>query len=365
MNNYFISKLNLINFRNINNQLVEFSNGINCIFGNNGNGKTNLLEAIYYLVNKKSFKKNTSFQQLINVECEEPQIILSSLFKSSDEPDIMFSGKINQIGSEWFLNNKPHKKKLDLKTVFINPFDSFLFHTTSSYRRNWVDSHISLLSKEYKTLLNKFNSSLRFRNNLLSKKPRDHREQILVIDEQIADFSFQLINMRKKFLLDLKEYCDGIFKEIFDESHNLELNLITKFDLKGREEIRNFYQENLDKDLIIGHTTSGVHRDDYQFNFDGFNSYEYCSLGQQKMSFLSLLFAYIELFRYKFKTYPIVLIDDVSGELDQSRWNNLITYLKSKSFQVLITTANENFKTELEKIDEAQKIFINDGVVEI
>ena len=112
----------------------------------------------------------------------------------------------------------------------------------------------------------------------------------------------------------------------------LKIEIVSKFDQFSEQQIYNYLQERLEKDCIIGHSTSGVHRDDYNFIFDGFNSFEFCSLGQQKMSFLSLLFAYIELFRYKFKTYPIVLIDDVSGELDQSRWNNLITYLRHKEF---------------------------------
>ena len=105
--------------------------------------------------------------------------------------------------------------------------------------------------------------------------------------------------------------------------------------------------------------------DDYLFEFDGYNAYEYCSLGQQKMTFLSLLFAYIELFRYKFRTYPIVLLDDVSGELDERRWRNLISYLQAKKFQVFITTANESFKHELEKIEDSNKIIISDGNMEI
>jgi DNA replication and repair protein RecF len=108
-------------------------------------------------------------------------------------------------------------------------------------------------------------------------------------------------------------------------------------------------------------THYGIHRDDYVFHFDGFNSFEYCSLGQQKMSFLSLIFAYIELFRYKYTSYPIVLIDDVSGELDSRRWKNLITYLKDKKFQVMITTANENFRKELESIEESTKFYIENG----
>ena len=81
------------------------------------------------------------------------------------------------------------------------------------------------------------------------------------------------------------------------------------------------------------------------------------------MSYLSLIFAYIELFRYKFSSYPIVLIDDVSGELDSRRWKNLIEYLEAKNFQVIITTANENFKQELEKIKNSNKIYVDGGSI--
>src|SRR5690606_34270057 len=96
---------------------------------------------------------------------------------------------------------------------------------------------------------------------------------------------------------------------------------------------------------------------------DGLNSYDYCSLGQQKMSYLSLLFAYIELFRYKYTSYPIVLIDDVSGELDRFRWQKLVEYLEKSEFQVLITTANEKFKEELERIVGASKLYVESGSV--
>ncbi len=363
MDQIYLKKLQLNNYRNLSDNVVEFSDGINCIFGNNGNGKTNLLEAIYFLTNRKSFRKNTSFQQIISVESEKPEIIFSSIFQNNSQDLFPFSGKVNNLKSEWYLDNKPTKKKLDLKTIFINPFDSFSFHTTSSFRRNWIDTHLSFLSKEYKTTLNKFNSSLRFRNNLLSKKPVNYREQIKANDPQFAEFSFKLIELRKKFLSELKEYCMLTFKIIFDESHELDIELDSKFNGLSQQEILEYYQNSVQKDEIIGHTRTGVHRDDYVFHFDGYNSYEYCSLGQQKMSFLSLLFAYIELFRYKFNSYPMVLIDDVSGELDGRRWYNLISYLQAKKFQVLITTANENFKKELEKIEEAKKIFISNGFI--
>ncbi|MFN8369980.1 MAG: hypothetical protein U0T83_05085 [Bacteriovoracaceae bacterium] len=107
----------------------------------------------------------------------------------------------------------------------------------------------------------------------------------------------------------------------------------------------------------------GPHVDDFQINFDGINAFDFCSLGQQKMGFLSLLFAYIELFRYKFNSYPIVLIDDVSGELDEVRWTRLVKYLRSRIFQVFITTANKNFKNELEKIEHVKNFLIKSGKI--
>jgi DNA replication and repair protein RecF len=96
---------------------------------------------------------------------------------------------------------------------------------------------------------------------------------------------------------------------------------------------------------------------------DGLNSFEYSSLGQQKIAYLSLLFAYIELFRYKFNFYPVLLIDDVSGELDEVRWERLVDYLKMRNFQVFITTANENFKSKLAKIKGANKIKVVSGFI--
>lgn len=363
MNQIYLKKLQIKNFRNLSSDIVDFSEGINCIFGDNGNGKTNLLESIFFLCNKKSFRKNTSFQQLISVECEQPEILFSSMFKDSHK-QFSYTGKVNNINSEWYIDNKTTKSKINLKTIFINPFDSFSFHSIASFRRNWIDTHLSHLSKDYKKTLSNFNSALRFRNNLLSKKPQNFLAQINANDPTLSEYSFKLIKMRKLFLNELKEYCKMTFKIIFDEEHNLELDLDSKFSSYSQQDILNYYSASIEKDIVIGHTRSGVHRDDYTFLFDGYNSYEYCSLGQQKMSFLSLLFAYIELFRYKFTSYPMVLMDDVSGELDGRRWRNLISYLQAKRFQVLITTANENFKKELEKIEEAQKIFISNGEIE-
>ena len=356
-------KLQTTNFRNLNSDILDFSSGINCIFGNNGNGKTNILEAIHYLINRKSFRKNTSFPQIISIESEQPEIIFSS-FIGNEDSRFTYTGKVSVNSNQWFRDNTSTKSRLDIETVFINPFDSYSFHTIPAFRREWFDTHLSKLSREYKTTLKNFNQSLKFRNKLLAKKPPNYIEQIKAINPQLSEYSFYLLNERKAFIESLSDYCGKTFKIIFDEVHELKIILESKLDNMTLEQIKVFYNDSIQKDDILCKTQYGIHRDDYVFNFDGFNSFEYCSLGQQKMSFLSLIFAYIELFRYKFKTYPLVLIDDVSGELDSRRWENLIEYLEAKKFQVFITTANENFRKKLEEIKDSKKFYVDNGDIE-
>lgn len=358
-----IAKLQVTHFRNLSTDIIQFVPGINCILGKNGNGKTNILEAIYYLANRKSFRKNTSFPQILSFDCEKPEIIFSSLWIDEDTQNVSYSGKVSEIGSQWYLNNVPAKKRPEIKVVFINPFDSFQFMSSASFRRNWIDTHLSLLDPAYKRDLKRYEDFLRFRNTLLSKKPHHFIQQITAIDKEMAACAYSLLLIRKKFLEELRPLTSDRFKKIFSEEHQLFLELESDFSTLSPEEIYGELQQNLQKDQILGHTQRGIHRDDYQLKFDGLNGHDFCSLGQQKMSYLSLLFAYIELFRYIFNSYPIVLVDDVSGELDQIRWSRLVEYLKQSEFQVLITTANEQFKEELEKIDGAKKIYVSNGSV--
>jgi DNA replication and repair protein RecF len=326
MEDILLSKLQVRNFRNLSDDILSFSDGINCIFGQNGNGKTNILEAIYYLINHKSFRKKTGFPQLLSMDSEEPEILFNSFFNNQTT----YTGKLNQLGQTWYLDNQPHKKKLEVKAVFINPFDSFTFHNQSSFRRQWFDQHIGLANKAYKKVLNKYQTALRFRNALLGKNLRSYDAQMAAIDDQIADYTLELIEHKISFLERVNGLVSEVFKKIFEEAHNLRLSLECEFTGCSKEQIIASLQNNFAKDNAIGHTTIGSHRDDYMFEFDGMNSYEYCSLGQQKMSYLSLIFAFIEVFKSVYGVYPMVLIDDVSGELDSLRWKNLIEYLETK-----------------------------------
>lgn len=361
MLSYKIQKFQATNFRNLFPDIIEFGPKINCILGENGNGKTNILEAIYVLANRKSFRKNTSFPQYLGIDGEKPEIILSSVFEAAGEASLSYSAKIEEKKSQFFLEGKIAKKRPAIKLVFINPFDSYGFHNIPASRRTWFDHHISLLDSSYKKTLNKYGTALRSRNVLLSKKPPHFKEQIKAYDRELAKCSVFLTEKRLNFISEIGPYCESIFRNIFAKEHKLDIELSSKVAGLYEDEIYLMLQSNLEKDMARCVTSYGVHKDDYVLLFDGLNSFDYCSLGQQKMSYLSLLFAYIELFRYKFRAYPIVLIDDVSGELDKFRWKKLVEFLEQSEFQVLITTANEKFKEELEQIQNAKKIYVESG----
>ena len=218
---------------------------------------------------------------------------------------------------------------------------------------------------EYKNSLARFTKSLRFRNKLLSTKPSQYQKQIDAIDKEMAPLSLQLTNKRLQFLEEVRPFVKKAFNDLFSEDHELTITLDTKINPNRVESYFELAEKNKPKDEVLGYTHYGIHKDDYVLLFDGLNSYDYCSLGQQKMSYLSLLFAYIELFRYKFNSFPIVLLDDVSGELDKFRWSRLVEYIKNKNFQVLITTANDNFKKQLDEIEGANKIQVTSGMIKV
>jgi DNA replication and repair protein RecF len=363
MENLKISRLQVQNFRNLYPEMIEFGSGINCIVGRNGNGKTNILEAIYFLSTKKSFRKKTGFPQILSIDGEKPEIIISSVFKDSENNMIPLSAKLEDKASSWFLDGKPIKRRPPIKVVFINPFDSYNFHQSASARRYFFDTHIGQLDDVYRSLMARYNNFLRQRNTLLSKRPSKYQEQIAAIDVNMARYNFEITQKRVEFINNLGPHLSEIFQELFSLDHTLEISLSSKLIGLTQEQIHQLMAKNLPEDERLGHTKLGIHRDDFIIFFDGINSLDYCSLGQQKITYLSLLFAYIDLFRYKFKTYPIVLIDDVSGELDELRWERLVSYLKRGNFQVLITTANDNFKQELEKIEDSTEITVSGGLM--
>ncbi len=362
MSFYKIKKIMASNFRNLEARALDLSSSINCIFGDNGNGKTNLLEIIHYLFEKKSFRKNTGFAQILSMDAEAPEIGIMALLED-DLSQYQCSAKIMGKETNWFFNGEKSKKKINGQIVFINPYDFYSFNNVPSERRDWFDNAFSKLDVLYKKNLSYYQKAIKQKNFLLGNKPNRFQEQVKALNSEIANYGKEIIEKRIELVKSLSPFISKIFKEIYAEEHELLIEIESDFQGLDKHEIFELLENNFEKECIIGKSNKGIHRDDYLLHFDGINSFEFCSLGQQKMSFLSLNFAYIELFRYKLSSYPIVLIDDVSGELDRRRWKNLVSFLEQRDFQVFITTANENFKKELKEIVGANLIYIENGMI--
>ena len=356
-----IRKLQVQGFRNLCKQTLEFSDRINCIFGDNGSGKTNLLEAISFLSMGKSFRKKSSFPQILNIDDEITEVFLSGLIELGDEQKTL-SLKIDQENFQWsingqFITGNPNV----IQTVFINPFDSYNFFNTPSFRRQWMDKKISLIRREYKKVLGKYNYFLKCKNRLLSLRPNRFREQIRSLNREMASTSLFLTQKRQCFLRELGPLVTKAFFKIFSEECRLDVVLDSRMASLDEKRIFELFESTVQRDESVGYMKYGAHKDDYVLLFNGIDAGEFCSLGQQKVGLLGLIFAYIGLFEYKHNILPVVLIDDVSGELDEVRWNNFIRYLKESEFQTFITTANDSFKRELEKLGNSKSIRIDDG----
>ncbi len=358
----FIDKLYLENYRNLSLEAIQFSPKVNCIFGNNGNGKTNILEAIYYLVKKKSFRKKNTFAQIVSLDCDQRQIIFSTSLQSNDK-SLYYSGRINQDGFIANLNQRPWKKKLPIDLFLIKPFDAYEFFNSSSWRRNWIDQCLSLLNSQYSSSLYKFGRALRNRNFLITQSSHtaDFKHQMSAYDQQLAIYGREIILERKRQIKRLTQYAAQGFEEIFKDSIELEIQYDPQIEGDEKEFIYNYYQEGMAEDVKNRSTRRGLHLDDYTVYLNRFSSQDYGSTGQQKLAFYSLFFGFLELFKGEKKRYPMVLIDDISGELDSLRWKNLIQYLDCKEFQVLITTANREFEKEIRLGTHCKSLEIKDG----
>ncbi|MBI2521429.1 MAG: DNA replication and repair protein RecF [Bdellovibrio sp.] len=358
-----LRKIAIENFRNIKPLPIEFSPFINVVFGKNGNGKTNILEAIYLLFKKKSFRKNTGLSQILSYDNEDTFIHLNAAISTTEGMQHL-SLRISKDKTEYFINGKKARSNRYGTTLFIGPFDSGPFFLNASERRDLIDELICEISEDYKKILRKYFAALKFRNILLQKKPTKYREQIKAINLQMAEYSCFLFTNRNQYVQNLNKYLTETYKQLFSEEINLKIQYCPTLPLnKSSEEISKIFEMSLEKDEKTCHTTVGPHRDDYLVLFNNYNALEFCSLGQQKMAYLSILFGHLDFVLEKYNLKPIILIDDISGELDSVRWSNLINFLSKRRQQIFITTANEAFKDALNTIQDAKSIFVSSGEI--
>ena len=337
----FVENLELNNFRNYQTEKIKFSPNINLIVGKNAQGKTSILEAIYYSAIGRS-AKTTKDSELINWSKERANFKLKLLkesgtkeieinFSRSQKKSIRVNG-VNLLKIGDLLGN--------IAVVFFSPDELKLVKDAPQDRRKFLDTDISQLSKNYFYLLTKYNKILDQRNKLLkSFEDKKLIEQTLPIwDSQLADVGSQIILYRTNFLEKLKVIANKAHSYITSGEENLELEYAG---IVGEtvEEIKQKLIEGLhqtrEKDIKLGYTNIGPHRDDIKLVVNSVDIRSFGSQGQQRTVALSLKLAELEIFKEEIGEYPVLLLDDVLSELDQERQRRLLAY--AKNLQTLIT----------------------------
>ena len=333
-----ITNLKLQNFRNYNNLNLDFNKDINVIYGDNAQGKTNILEAIFVTSIGKSFRTNKD-KELIKFN-EDYATIEVGFSKSDREGTI----KIEISDKKNIYVNGVKVKKLsellgNMHIVIFTPDDINILKNGPSQRRRFLDIFISQLRPNYVYSLNMYLKALEQRNNYLKQiKFENKSEEFLDIwDEKLADYAEKVFKYRFEFIEKLKNKIKTVHNIITENNEDINIEYISDF--TNKEDFLKLLKKNKKIDIIKGYTTKGIHRDDFNIYINNNLVNIYGSQGQHRTAILSLKMSELKVIYDEIGENPILLLDDFMSELDEKRRKNFLDNIKDT--QVLITCTDK------------------------
>jgi len=364
----YLQKLSLINFKNYSDQELNFCEKINCFIGNNGEGKTNLLDAIHYLSFCKSYFNPIDTQNILH---GMDFFTIQGYIQKGESVDTIFCAQKRNERKQFKLNKKEYSRFSDhiglYPLVMISPADGTLINGGSEERRKYIDSVISQFDKIYLDNLINYNKALLQRNTLLkhfAERRKFEKASLDIWSQQLISLGQKIFEKRLEFLEEFlpifKEYFGFITggKEIVDIDYQSQLKNANFADILN---------DSIEKDRILQYTTAGTHKDDLSFVIESFPLKKFGSQGQQKSFIVSLKLAQFE-YTKNIKGYkPILLFDDIFDKLDNARVEQLMKLVSKNSFgQVFVTDAHpERIETIFKEIKTEIKIFeIKKGIAE-
>lgn len=357
-----IKNLYLKNFRNYAEEKFEFSPALNVLFGKNAQGKTNCAEAVFYLCTGTSMRARRD-RQMIR-EGESAAAI--GCVCTGRYGDVTIDAEITDGGREIRVNGNRISRNADLLgnvfAVFFSPQELRLIQDGPDERRRFLNISISQLSKSYYTALSRYNKILEQRNNLL--KNRDISlvmDTLPVWDAQLCRYAAEIAARRTEYLAKLSPLAGEAHAYLTDGQEKLEISPEKKYKGDGEELSARLFDElsnNYDRDIRLGYTASGPHRDDIDITINGQDAKNYASQGQTRTAALAIKLAEVNIFREACGEYPILILDDVMSELDLPRRKKLVA--RTEGLQTIITC------THAERVlygREVNKIMIEGGAI--
>ncbi len=355
-----LQKITLVNFKNFESQSFDFEDKINCFVGNNGVGKTNVLDAIYYLSFAKSYFNPVAIQ---NIKHNEEFFMIEGEYLLDTKTDTVVCSLKRGNKKVLKRNGKVYEKFSDhighLPLVIISPADRDLIIEGSDTRRKFIDNVISQSDKEYLQLILKYNKVLAQRNSLLKFFAANRTFDALnlkVYDEQLKTYGSVIFTKRTAFL----DAFIPIFRERYQSISNSKevVDMFYKTQL-NEDDLLVLLEKNLERDRVLQYTSVGIHKDDLTFEIDGYPVKKFGSQGQQKSYLIALKLAQFDFMKSKSNVKPILLLDDIFDKLDDMRVEQLINLVNKDHFGQLFISDTHEERTEevVKRTQQSYKIF--------
>ncbi len=362
-----LKELNIINFKGIPSAELLLNDRINCFVGDNGAGKTNILEAIHYLSLCKSFV-GTSDRQ--NITHNEEFFMVEGRYIDSIRGANGYTCSFSKrTGKTVKRNDKVYSKISEhigaIPIVTITPRDNMLIDEPAEARRKYLDSFISQFSSDYLNSLIKYNAIISNRNQLLREGgvSASTTEMIELYNFQLQPYCERVHQLRAEVIAELAPLVSGYYKEISGGSEQVEINYHSQL---NDEDIISLFEHSLERDINMGYTTSGLNRDDIKLSINSHPIKRFGSQGQQKSLLIALKLAQYDILSSKCGYPPLLLLDDLFDRLDGSRINRLLEVVGSGDFgQIFITDCDkERLQRVLCSLEGIHSIFsVEQGVV--
>ena len=330
----WIKKIKIKNFRNYESEEINLEKNINIFYGQNAQGKTNIIESIFLCSLGKSFRTKKDKEM---IKLNEQIAVVEVEYEKSDR-----DGKIKiEIGNKKniYLNGIKIKKLSELlgnlNIVIFTPDDINILKGGPQNRRRFLDIMISQLRPNYMNILNLYIKTMEQRNNYLRQIKEEHKDENLleIWDEKLAEYAIKIYEYRKEFIEKIIKKLDIIHKNITNGEEQIEMEYVTECDSK--EKYLKLLKERRKLDIIKGFTTKGVHRDDFMIYINKKDIKIFGSQGQNRTAMLSLKLAELQVIYDEIGEYPILLLDDFMSELDKTRRKNFLENIEGT--QVIIT----------------------------
>ena len=356
----YLKKLVLINFKNIAQAEITLSERLNCFVGDNGAGKTNVLDAVYYLSMSKSALSMTDGQSVRHGE--DFFVVEGTYAGDSGLSDTVNCSFLRRSGKVLKLNGKEYDRMADhvgrFPVVMVSPQDSVLITDAAEERRRYLNAFLSQLDRDYLASLMRYNAVLAERNRFL--KSSSDEQMLQIYDMQLADHAARIYERRRDIIERMRPLVAEFCRQLSGDREQVEIEYRSELASASMGELLLASRE---RDIVNGFTTSGVHRDDMSLRIGGYPLRKYGSQGQQKSFLMSLKLAQYRILAEVCGERPLLLLDDLFDKLDTSRVENLLTLVAGDDFgQIFITDCNRSrLETILSRAGEKYALFMVEG----